>query len=90
MQETYSKPWRKKAWLKKNKMTETQLIATIMNSAWITIVLSFKISVLIFCGGVFWCFLPKKTDDPIIKAVKTCGIMGGLLISLIIFIIMSK
>lgn len=46
------------------------------------------VSVLIFYMGILWSFVPKKTDDPIIKLVKTTGIMGGLFISIIIALIL--
>jgi hypothetical protein len=48
-----------------------------------------KLSVLMFCGSILWCFLPKKTDDPLIRLVKTTGIAGGIFIALIMILLIK-
>lgn len=48
------------------------------------------LSILIFCGGILWCFLPKKTDAPIVRLVKTTGLISGLFITILISLIILR
>jgi hypothetical protein len=71
-------------------MSYAELIAATINYAWSAFKAFISISIVMFCGSIIWCFLPKKADDPIIRLVKTTGIIGGLFISLMIFIIILR
>jgi hypothetical protein len=48
------------------------------------------LAILMLCIAVFRVFLPKSTDDPIIRLVKTTGIIGGLFMTMLIILITSK
>ena len=67
---------------------ELELILASTNLFIAEIKLFIPINLLILCCGVFWAFLPKQNDDPIIKMVKTTGILGGLLIAMLIMAIL--
>jgi hypothetical protein len=69
---------------------ELELTNAVVSLAILEFEIFIPIYILVACVGAFWSFLPKEKDDPIIRMVKTCGIMGGLFISLIVFLIMSK
>lgn len=69
---------------------ELELTYAFTNLMILEIKLFVPISILIACIGTFKFFLPKSSDDPVIRMIKTCGVMGGLLIGLIVFLLVSR
>ena len=67
-----------------------ELAAAEATYIWSAFKIFIDLSILMFCGGTIWCLLPKKTDDPLVRLVKTTGLMGGLFISLLVFLIILK
>jgi hypothetical protein len=67
---------------------ELELTSTMLNLMVLECKIFIPIFALISCIGMFRSFIPKKTDDPIIRLVKTTGIMGGLLITLMTTLIL--
>ena len=67
---------------------DLELLSEVTNLIMLQFQIFIPIYILVACVGISVAFLPKAKDDPIIRAVKTCGIMGGLLITLVVFLLM--
>lgn len=75
-----------------NELTpqELQLTSAMLNLIVLEIELLIPISLFIVCISITWSFVPKKTDDPIIRLVKTAGLIGGLLLTLLLSLTILK
>jgi len=69
-------------------MTQEQLIAATIGNMYTMFISFIRLSILMFCVGILWCFLPKKTDHDIVKMTKTLGLTFGLFVAAIMFFIM--
>jgi len=69
---------------------ELQLTSAMLNLIVLEIKLLIPLSLFIACISITWSFLPKKTDDPIIRLVKTVGLTGGLLLALLMSLTILK
>ena len=80
--------------LMSNVVTMTPQELKLTNAVINLTILEFKIFIpiyiLVACVGVLVALRPKAKDCPIIRAVKTYGIIGGLFISLVVFFMISK
>jgi hypothetical protein len=71
-------------------MTQAELVAATAVNVWTMLRVFLDISILIFLGGIIICFLPKKTDIPLVKMVKSTGIICGTFIAMLMIVLMAK
>ena len=70
--------------------SEIELVLLMTNLIILELKIFIPICILIPCLSIMWCLLPKKTDDPLIRLVKTTGFAGGLFIALIITLLIYR